>query len=75
MFQLHITSRMDLAVLQQFISATKDVISPTVLYLVCFALTHPNLSTSLLYVNVSSLASSCESQVFYMTAAGNEAQT
>ncbi len=74
MFQLHITSRMDLAVLQQFIYTTKDVISPTVLYLVCFALTHPNLSTSLLYVNVSS-SSSCESQVFYMTAAGNEAQT
>ncbi len=45
-----------------------------VLYLVRFALTHPNLSTRLLYVNVSSLASSCESQVFYMTAAGNEAE-
>ncbi len=45
-----------------------------VLYLVRFALTHPNLSTRLLYVNVSSL-SSCESQVFYMTAAGNEAKT
>ncbi len=36
-----------------------------VLYLVHFALTHPNLSTRLLDVNVSSLASTCESQVFY----------
>ncbi len=48
------------------------------LYLVHFALTHPNLSTRLVYVNVSFLASSCEAQVFYyemrMTAAANEAK-
>lgn len=35
------------------------------LYLVCFALTHPNWSTRVLYSNVSVLAGSCESQVFH----------
>ncbi len=37
-----------------------------VLDLMSFALTHTNLSTRLLYMNVSSLESRCESQVFYI---------
>ncbi len=46
----------------------------------CAFYPYPNLSTRLLYMNVSFLAISCESQVFYiwdedMTAAGNEAET
>lgn len=53
-------------------SATLEVISPstghwhnlTVLHLVCFALSHPNLPTSLL--NMNALVGSCESQVFYI---------
>lgn len=42
-----------------------------------FALTHPNMSTRLLYMIAGSLECSCESQVFYtwnedMTTASNE---
>ena len=56
----------------------KEVIL-TELYLVRFALTHPNLSTSLLYVNASALVGA-KSQTFdlgdeVMTAASDESKT